>query len=244
MRLQFLGTGGYHPNERRHTACLLLPDLGVILDAGSGFFRVAERLRMDDVQIFLTHAHLDHIVGLTYSIVPFLTGQIRRARLYSDDVYLRAVREHLYAQPIFPAQPLYEFVSLQDAVPLPDGGLLTHCRLKHPGGSIGYKLTWPERSLAYITDTTVDGSYTEFIHGVDVLVHECYFPDDLSEWCDKTGHSHTSQVAALARDANVGRLFLAHIDPQRADDDLVGIDAARKIFPATEVAHDLLEIEF
>ena len=27
MRLQLLGTGGYHPNERRHTACLLVPEL-------------------------------------------------------------------------------------------------------------------------------------------------------------------------------------------------------------------------
>jgi ribonuclease BN (tRNA processing enzyme) len=244
MRLQFLGTGGYHPNERRQTACLLLPEIGVILDAGTGFFRVAERLRTEDVQIFLTHAHLDHIVGLTYSIVPFLLGKIRRARLFSDDVYLQAVREHLYAQSVFPAQPPYEFVTLPDSVALPGGGELTWRRLKHPGGSIGFKLTWPGRSLAYITDTTADGSYTEFVRGVDVLVHECYFPDDLAEWCEKTGHSHTSQVATLARDAGVGRLLLTHIDPQRADDDPIRIDIARLIFPATEVAKDLSEVEF
>src|SRR5579871_6726587 len=66
MILQFLGTGGYHPNERRHTACLLLPEVGVVFDAGTGAFRIRERLRTPDIQLFLTHAHLDHVVGLTY----------------------------------------------------------------------------------------------------------------------------------------------------------------------------------
>ena len=44
MRLVLLGTTGYHPNERRHTPCLLLPECGVMLDAGTGVFRTAEYL--------------------------------------------------------------------------------------------------------------------------------------------------------------------------------------------------------
>ena len=60
MRLLFLGTGGYHPNERRHTAGLMLPELGVVFDAGSSFFRVQSRLQTKELDVFLTHAHLDH----------------------------------------------------------------------------------------------------------------------------------------------------------------------------------------
>ena len=78
----------------------------------------------------------------------------------------------------------------------------------------------------------------------DVLIHECYFPDNLSEWAAKTGHSAATPVAQLAKAANVGRLLLVHVDPQRPDDDPVGMDAIRSIFPKTELAEDLMEIEF
>ena len=42
MRLVLLGTTGYHANDRRQTACLMLPEVGVVFDAGSGFYRVSE----------------------------------------------------------------------------------------------------------------------------------------------------------------------------------------------------------
>ena len=44
MKLLLLGTSGYHPCERRHTACLMLPEVGIVLDAGTGFFRVRDLL--------------------------------------------------------------------------------------------------------------------------------------------------------------------------------------------------------
>jgi len=244
MRLQFLGTGGYHPNERRHTASLILPEIGVVFDAGSSFFRVESRLETNELDIFLTHAHLDHIQGLTFFIVPLLKGIVSHCRIHASPKTIAAVRQHLFAEDVFPVLPAYEFVELAERIELPSGGVITHVPLKHPGGSLGFKLEVAGRRLAYITDTTVDGSYTDFIQGVDVLIHECYFPDELAEWCEKTGHSHTTQVATLARDANVGRLYLTHIDPQRPDDDPIGIRTARAIFPATTLAEDLMEIEF
>ncbi|HAW26805.1 MAG TPA: metal-dependent hydrolase, partial [Planctomycetaceae bacterium] len=84
MRIVLLGTGGYHPNERRHTACLMLPELGLIFDAGTSFFRVQQFLQTRDLQIFLTHAHLDHIVGLSFFLVPMLTDQVDSVKLYGE----------------------------------------------------------------------------------------------------------------------------------------------------------------
>jgi ribonuclease Z len=123
-------------------------------------------------------------------------------------------------------------------------GTVTHCRLKHPGGALGYRIDWPGKSLAYITDTVADGSYIEFVRGVDVLIHECNFPDEAAEWAAKTGHSHTSAAAHAAKDAGAKRLVLTHFDPQHLSDDAFGLGAARAIFPATEFAYDLMEVEF
>lgn len=221
----------------------MLPEIGVVFDAGTSFFRVPERLQTSDLHIFLTHAHLDHVTGLTFFIKPLLTGQIQRAIVHSHPKYLDGVRQHLFSESLFPVLPKFEFVALDDQVTLPDGGVLTHCPLIHPGGSTGYKITWPGRSLAYITDTSVEPSYRAFVQGVDVLIHECYFGDDMAEWAGKTFHSHTTPVATLARDAQVGRLYLVHIDPQQPGDDPIGLATARAIFPTTEVAEDLMEIE-
>jgi ribonuclease BN (tRNA processing enzyme) len=250
MRILLLGTGGYHPSEQRHTACVMLPESGVIFDAGTSFFRVPERLETDEVQIFLTHAHLDHIVGLTYFLVPLLRKTVKRARLYGTPATLDAVQTHLFAEAVFPVLPSFEFVPLEPGLPIDvPGGVLSHQRLSsHPGGSTAYRIDLPAsadqpaRSLAYVTDTVVDGTYAEFIRGVGLLLHECYFPDGMAEWADKTGHSHTTPVARLARDSGVGRLVLLHVDPYAKGDDPLGIDTARRIFPGIELGHDLAEL--
>lgn len=245
MRILLLGTGGYFPNDRRHTACVMLPELGAVFDAGTALFRACRHLQTRELDVFLTHAHLDHIVGLTTLLVPLVRGELARIRVHGDPGTLAAVQEHLFAQSVFPLHPEFQYVELAREVPVGQGGWLTHVRLKsHPGGSIGYRIDWPDRALAYITDTTVDGSYTEFLRGVDVLLHECYFADEMAEWAAKTGHSHTSQVAALARGANVGRLVLMHVDPLQPTDDCIGLEKARGVFPATVIGCDGDEIEF
>ena len=104
MRLLFLGTGGYHPNERRHTASLLFPDIGLALDAGTGFFRVQERLQTDTLDVFLTHAHLDHICGLTFFLVPVLRGDVTGVRVHGTARTLTAVRQHLFAEELCPSR--------------------------------------------------------------------------------------------------------------------------------------------
>jgi len=244
MRLQFLGTGGYHPTERRHTSCVLLPEAGVAFDAGTSVFRVPACLEQDQLDLYLSHAHLDHVVGLTYFIVPLITGSLRRLRVYGREQDLDAVKTHLFSQQLFPVPPGFEFQVIEERHDISQGGVLTHVPLRHPGGSVGYRIDWPDRSLAYITDTMANSSYIDFIRGVDLLIHECNFPDEMQQWCETTGHSHTTAVTELARDAGVGRLFLTHFDPQSDADDPVGLETARAIFPETEIAEDQLTVEF
>ena len=250
MRVVLLGTGGYYTNDRRHTAGILLPDMGVLLDAGTSLYRLPSRLKTKQLQIFLTHAHLDHIIGLTYLLAPMSNGQLERVRVYGRHETLQAVQDHLFAPALFPKQPGYEYAALDGPVRISGGGQVSFFHLaQHPGGSVGYRLDWKTddasgaRSLAYITDTGVDGSYTEFVRGVDLLIHECYFPDDCGKMTAVTGHSSTSAVAEVARDAGVGRLLLVHIDPRRADDDPIGIQRAREVFARTDIAEDLMELE-
>jgi ribonuclease BN (tRNA processing enzyme) len=100
--------------------------------------------------------------------------------------------------------------------------------------------------MAYVTDTTarLDADYVPKIHGVDLLVHECYFRDDEAPWAGKTGHSCITPVVQVARQAGVGRLILVHVNPLALAADPLGLDVARAIFPCTELGCDLMEVEF
>ncbi|MBI2824640.1 MAG: MBL fold metallo-hydrolase [Planctomycetia bacterium] len=246
MKLLILGSTGYHPNERRHTACLMLPEIGVVLDAGTGMFRVRDHLATRELDIFLTHAHLDHVFGLTFLFDVLYGKDIARTTVYAEADKLAAIRQHLFAELLFPVEPPCEFRALEGPVPLPRGGRLTYFPLAHPGGSIGFRLDWPGRSLAYVTDTLAqaDADYIQHVRGVDVLVHECYFADEQADLALKTGHSHVTPVAQVARAAGVGRLVLVHLNPLVNADDPIGLATARAIFPASELGFDGAQIEF
>jgi ribonuclease BN (tRNA processing enzyme) len=246
MRLILLGTTGYHPNDRRQTPCMLLPAQGILLDAGTGMYRVGRYLETSELDIFLTHAHLDHVVGLTYLFDVMRARPLERVTVHGAAKTLAALDAHLFAEPMFPKKPPYRSQPLAPEVALRGGGRLTHFPLIHQGGSIGYRLDWPGHSMAYVTDTTAssDADYLEKIRGVDLLLHECYLPDDKAEWARQTGHSNTTAVGQVARRAEVGKLVLVHVNPLSVEEDPIGLPTLRAIFPNTELGEDLMEIEF
>lgn len=246
MKLVLLGTGGYFPTCQRHTACLMLPEIGVLLDAGTGMCHMAEYLRTERLDIFLTHAHLDHITGLTYLVNLLPPAVLSRTTVHGEPDKIAAVQEHLFAQSIFPVQPKFGFQPLRASFSLPEGGTLTHFSLTHPGGSVGYRLDWPGHSLAYVTDTTaaLDANYVDRIRGVDLLIHEAYFANDRANLPAVTGHSWLKPVTQVAAAAGVGRLVIVHLDPQLDVHQAFDLTAARNIFPNTEIGADRMEITF
>lgn len=245
MKLILLGTGGYYANEQRHTACLMLPEIGVVFDAGSGMFRLGEYRTTDQLDIFLTHAHLDHVLGLTYLLDVLPAGVQKQTVVHGDAAKLEAIRTHLFAESIFPVTPAFRFEPLAGDCAV-SGGQLTHFPLTHPGGSIGYRIDWPDRSLAYVTDTTatLHAAYIEKIRGVNVLVHEAYFDDTMDNTAELTGHSCISTVARIAAAAEVGLLVLVHVDPRLQQAADINLRAAQEIFPSTLLGVDRMEIEF
>lgn len=118
--------------------------------------------------------------------------------------------------------------------------------MEHPGGALGFRLDWPGRSMAYITDTTAaaGAAYVAKIRGVDLLVHECFYPDSRADLAAKYGHSCLTPTAEVARAAGVGRLILTHLNPLLEGEYPADLCEVRKIFPRTEFGEDLMEVEF
>ncbi|WP_437229305.1 MBL fold metallo-hydrolase [Planctomicrobium sp. SH661] len=243
MKIELLGTGGYFANARRDTACIVLPEWGIVFDAGSALYQLPQSCTASKIDLFLTHPHLDHIVGLPFLLMPVLSKTYEAVTVHATAGTLQAVETHLFAEAIFPVPVPFACDSISSSGRMEvRPGLTVHWQTlpSHPGQSMAYRVDddHSKCSFAYVTDTTVDGTYTEFIRGVDLLIHECYFDDDRANLAARTGHSHASQVAQLAVDCDVERLVIVHLDPTLDVDDPIGLPGMQAIFPRTELGFD------
>jgi ribonuclease Z len=262
MKLVMLGSGGFIPTETAQTACYLLPEVGVLLDAGTGLMlRLSKYLQTTSLEVYLSHTHGDHTCGLPYIWASFFRKMLTETTAPIDEAVMESLsrranelmnraRVHATAEmlPVLKAHCFgmdFDWQTLSGPEPLPNGGTLKHFVLKPGREEIGFRLDWPGHSLAYVTDTTAspEAAYLEQIAGVDLLLHDCNLPDDKAQIAASISHSHTSAAAQVAARAGVKRLILIHRNPVGwpIEGDL---PAARKIFPATELGYDELEVEF
>jgi ribonuclease BN (tRNA processing enzyme) len=220
----------------------MLPEIGVILDAGTGMFRARDLIQTETLDIFLSHVHLDHCFGLTFLYDVLFEKELKRVTVHIAEDKIAALRDHLYAPLLFPVEPNFEIRPLPVGRPFNINGdlSLSAIPLEHPGGSHAFRLDWPDRSLAYVTDTVAnsEAAYIQQIQNVKTLIHECYFPDGWEDKAELTGHSCLTPVAQVAQASNAGRLFLVHINPLDESDAPFDLDSVSSIFANVQVAED------
>lgn len=249
MQLHCLGTTGYHPSCSRHTACYAIPEAGLVFDAGTGMFRLASILQSRTIDLLLSHAHLDHVAGLTFLLDTKVVHELDEVRVWGEQEKLDAIQTHLFNELIFPVRPAFiRYCPLpKKQFTLASGARVQPIPLEHPGGAVGYRVDWPNgKSVAYITDTVGDANaaYTDLVQGVDVLLHECYFRDSQRALAKKTGHTWTTAAGQVARKVGARKTYFIHMNPLETSDDPIDIHAAQAICPSCEVARDEQVIDF
>lgn len=263
MKLILLGTNGFMPTNEAQTASYLLPEPGILLDAGSGTYRLPDYLQYMPLDVYLSHAHGDHTNGLTYlfasyfkkiildSELGFEGGDMANFMKRANDA-LHRTRIHGMPSTLAEVQETfqhfdYQYVPLDYQESLAGGGVLTYFPLEHgPMECVGYRLEWPGHCMAYVTDTVSrpDSAYIRHLKGVDLLLHECNNPDRKSEMAVQIHHTYTSMAARVAALAGVKRLVLIHKSPFEALDIHPDLEAARQIFPNIEIGQDGMQLDF
>ena len=120
-------------------------------------------------------------------------------------------------------------------------------RQRHADVSVGYRV-WDR--FVFATDTVADEGTAELADGVDLLVHEAWIDGREEEapaqrtLVRKAYSSHTSarQAAGLARAADVGELYLVHLNPLFDEEYYASmLSSAQTVFERTRIPADLDE---
>ena len=134
---------------------------------------------------------------------------------------------------------------------IPSGGFrigavhISHCRLRHPQGSLAFKFKEKNRSVVLATDTEhpmegVDEKLAAFALKADCLIYDAmYTPQEYRAGRKGWGHSTWKAGVKLAREAKVRTLFLSHYNPLHTDTKIDRLlQMARKEFPRTLSARE------
>jgi phosphoribosyl 1,2-cyclic phosphodiesterase len=229
-----------------NTACVAVAgrkDELVILDAGSGIRPLGRDLLRSgnsgiNADILLSHTHWDHIQGLPFFQPLNVKGN--SVRIYGsaqEGVGLESILDRQMDPMVFPI-PLRALAAELTVTEIEggafeiDGFTVEAFRLRHPGTTLGYKLV-PVRggpTMAYLTDNELGpgGNYTvpenwraelvRFLGGVDTLVHDGMYSDELMAQRAGWGHSTPKQAVELAIECRARRLVLFHHEPEHDDE--------------------------
>jgi phosphoribosyl 1,2-cyclic phosphodiesterase len=250
------------PGTARHggnTACVEVRcgDRLLIFDAGTGIRPLGKTLAGSGTatraDIFLSHFHLDHIIGLPFFVPCYEPAAV--LRLWAGSLLpgfrIEQILRRMMAEPLFPigfdaleAQiEFHDFRAGDVLQPHPDVTIRT-APLKHPGRATGYRVEYGNRAVAYVTDTEhVSGQLDENVltlaHDADVLIYDCNFTDDELLRHRGWGHSTWQEGVRIARVAAVKTLAMFHHDPEHDDDFLDRVAAqARELHARTIVASE------
>ncbi len=244
MRFQVLGSGTCVPSLERSAPAdyLRIGDTEILIDCGAGTLVQLEKAGRSykDIDVLcVTHFHPDH----TTELVAFIHA------LKRTPDYTRKKPLLLVGPPGFEAF----YAARVDSFPLPGtfslrireitgtlkfpGFTVASCRTVHSEESIAYRFSDGNKDIVITGDTDFDEHLTAFAKGCDLLVAECSFED-----ARKTrGHLTPKECARIAKESGAKRLLLTHIYPTATGEQRLA--EARKDFPATLLAEDLLELD-
>lgn len=228
----------------------------IILDAGTGIRLLGRDLiknaqhRPRHIHLLLSHTHWDHIQGLPFfSLLNYPDNQLT---IYG------ANKPHKTLEEVVRGQMQYEYfpVALHEAAasvsfrPIAEESFqigplnIRSAAFNHPGGVYGYRIETDDQVFVYATDMeyttdTLDPRLIEFARGADLLIYDAQYTPEEHHSKQGWGHSNHLLAAHVAREADVGQLFLFSHDPDHSDAELEAMEAeAQAVFPATQLARE------
>jgi phosphoribosyl 1,2-cyclic phosphodiesterase len=247
MRVTFWGVRGTHPATGAQfarfggdTMCVEVAcgDARIVLDAGSGLralgMAIAAREARSATHLFLSHLHLDHIIGLPQFQPLWQAGSALDIHVgaghapgWTEEAALAILRPPYFpvTPPELPAAVTVQPFVVGDAVTPTVGVTVRTFALSHGGESTGLRIEWGGRSVCYVTDhehgdVDTGARLAKAVAGADLLIYDATYTDGEMPSRRGWGHSSWEEGLRLKRRAGVGMVAFAHHDPDRTDGEL------------------------
>lgn len=224
MKLTILGCSG-GIGSGRHTTCYQV-DGDSLLDAGTGITTLSlEQLAQID-QVFLTHSHLDHVLGLP--LLLDAVGDMRQSPItvYALPEVLNILSQHLFNWKLWP-----DFREIPSASspwlrfhPVPLGSTIrlgerefTPLPADHVVPACAWRIAGPNGSLVFSGDTTSSEALMHTLNHIPDLRHliiETSFENALMDIALASKHHWPDSLARDLARLNVRpQLWITHLKP-------------------------------
>lgn len=230
MRLSILGCSGGIGADLR-TTCLLL-DEDTLIDCGTGAGDL-ELARMIGInQVFLTHAHLDHV-----AMLPMLADSAGNFRKEPLTVYalrdtIAILKSHIFNSGIWPDYTIepspekpyirFETIAAGQTVHLGGDRKITALPAAHSVPAVGYLLDSGGSSFAFSGDSTYCEAFWRALNNAKnlrYLLIEVTFLNNRGEGAKTSGHMTPALLAAgLRKLEHPARILITHMETGREDD--------------------------
>lgn len=249
--LIFLGTSNAIPSMQRENTHLLLSgeEHHILIDCSGNPFARLEQAGVSPLQltdVILTHFHPDHVSGMPSLLMGlWLMGYQRELHIYGLAHTLDRLQSLMDAYgwdrwpDFFPT--VFHRLPAREQTPLMENRefriLASPVHHIIPAIGLRIELRQKDRVIAYSGDTEPCEEMIRLASGADVLIHE--------SGGDGVGHSTPAQAAEIARQAEVGTLYLVHYanaTPQAYQKMLA--EASQHFSGPVYLAQDLMRLEF
>lgn len=202
MKLEILGCSGGIGKGLKTTTFLL--DNKFLIDAGSGL----ELLTLDQMlairTIVITHAHLDHIIGLPLMLATIYDAHKDPIQVHASKEVVTALRQHIFNWTVWPDytklpedRPILELHELKTGDTISLAGYdLEILPAVHPTPTVGYYVSNGERSFAFTGDNGCNDKLWPVLNRLkpNLLIIDVSFTDDTQELAKLSGHLTPSQL--------------------------------------------------
>lgn len=227
MKIKVLGCAGAEMPGHNPPGFLL--DDTILLDAGSLTNKISLPAQRKIKDIFITHAHLDHIRSIPFLADNLVTnGGLDRINVMSIAPVIRTIKRDLFNSAVWPdftiiPDPFNAIISLSEirvGTPVATGRhTITAYKVRHSVPAVGYLAEDRDgASLFYTGDTgPTPGTWKRLgDRRIDCLIIEASFPDSLRDLAIMTGHLTPSLLQLELRTMKrlPGKILITHPKPQ------------------------------
>lgn len=199
MRVRILGCSGGIGVDLRTTSFLVDDDILIDCGTGVGDLAIAEMAKLRHV--FVSHSHLDHVVGLPLLIDTLFDRLCEQPlTLHCQPQTFEALEKHIFNWTIWPdffqlpnkRSPVIRFCPiLPGEIHDIDARTVEAIAMNHAVSVVGYRVANNASAVAFSGDTTTTDHFWEVLNSydmLDLLIIECAFSEQERELSNMAKH--------------------------------------------------------